>query len=104
MRRREFVTLLSSVAAWPIAGRAQQSAMPVIGFIDAASDASSSEFAAAFGRGLGEAGYPDGQNVTIEYHWLDGRYDRLSALIADLVRRQVSVIATPGSTVAGAAA
>jgi putative ABC transport system substrate-binding protein len=103
-RRELMAGLGSAAAAWPLAARAQQPSMPVIGFIDAASAAGSSEFVAAFGQGLGETGYQDGQNVTIEYNWLDGRYDRLPALIADLVRRQVSVIATPGSTVAGVAA
>jgi putative ABC transport system substrate-binding protein len=107
MKRREFITLLGGAAASilrPPAVLAQQPALPVVGFINAASASGASEDAAAFRRGLRESGYQEGQNVTVEYYWLDGRYDRLSGLLADLVRREVSVIATPGSTVAGIAA
>jgi putative ABC transport system substrate-binding protein len=84
--------------------RAQQAALPVIGFVDGGSAESRARPAAAFRRGLGEAGYVEGQNVIIEYHWLEGLYDRVAALIADLIRRRVAVIATPGSSVAAIAA
>ena len=105
MRRREFIKLTAgSAVVWPLAVRAQQPAMPVVGFVrDGSTDAS---HAAAFRKGLNETGYVEGQNVTVEYHWLEGRYDRLPALLADLVRRRVAVIATPGTvaTVAAKAA
>jgi len=100
MRRREFVALLGGTATWPLAARAQQPTMPVVAFINGGSSNDSGRYAAAFRKGLDETGYAEGQNVTIEYHWLEAQYDRLPALTADLVRRQVSVIATPGSNVA----
>jgi putative tryptophan/tyrosine transport system substrate-binding protein len=104
MRRREFIKLFgSATAAWPFAARAQHPAMPVVGFVRDGSAEPSGRFAAAFRKGLNETGYVDGQNVTIEYHWLEGKYDHLPALMADLVRRQVAVIVTPGTLTSQAA-
>jgi putative tryptophan/tyrosine transport system substrate-binding protein len=98
IRRRELIAALgSAAAAWPLAARAQQPAMPVVGFIrDGTADASA-RYVAAFRKGLSEIGVVEGQNVTVEYHWLEGHYDRLPALMADLVRRQVAVMATLGN-------
>jgi putative ABC transport system substrate-binding protein len=98
MQRRAFITLLGGAAVtWPLSVRAQSSALPVVGFIRDGSAAASARFAAAFRKGLNETGYVEGQNVTVEYHWMEGQYDRLPALVAGLVRRQVAVIAAPGN-------
>jgi putative ABC transport system substrate-binding protein len=98
MQRRDFVVLLGGTAAlWPIMARAQQPAPPVIGLIRDGSASASVRFVAGFRKGLKENGYIEGQNVTVEYYWLEGQYDRLPALVDDLVRRQVAVIATPGN-------
>ena len=92
MRRREFVSLFGGAAAvWPIAARAQQSVVPVVGLITGFSADAAARYVAAFRKGLNQTGHVEGQDVTVEYHWLEGHYDRLPALMADLVHRQVAV-------------
>jgi putative tryptophan/tyrosine transport system substrate-binding protein len=101
MRRRDFIKVIAGTAAsWPLAARAQRSAMPVIGYLDVGSPEGSAPFVAAFRNGLAHTGQVDGKNVAIEYRWADGHNDRLPELATDLVSKKVTVIATPGSTAA----
>ena len=99
MRRREFITLLggAAAAAWPLSAHAQQPAMPVVGLLTAGFPETSVNRVSAFRQGLNETGYVEGQNVAVEYRWAEGRYDRFPELVADLIRRNANVIATPGS-------
>jgi putative ABC transport system substrate-binding protein len=105
MRRRAFITLLGgAVTAWPLSGRAQSSALPVIALINAQSADGGAALAAEFRRGLRQAGFVEGKDVVIEYHWLDGHYEAIPGIIDDAVRRSVAVIATPGNSLGSLAA
>jgi len=104
MRRREIIVLLGATAAWPLTARAQQPALPLVAFINSGTAEAQTTRLAAFRKGMSEAGYVESQNVTVEYHWMNGHYEGLPALLDDLVRRRVAVIATPGSNPAALAA
>ena len=104
MGRREFITLLGGAASWPFTAHAQQPAMPVVGYLDAASALERAYIVAAFRQGLAETGYIEGQNLAIEYRWAEGDYGRLSQMATELVNRKVSLIVTPGAAAGALAA
>jgi putative ABC transport system substrate-binding protein len=104
MRRRELISLLGGAAAWPLGARAQQVVIPVVAVVHGGFSDASARYTASFRKGLSETGYIERQNVMVEYHWLEGQYDRLPSVMADLVRRRVAVIATPGGTATALAA
>src|SRR6516162_9580462 len=105
MRRRDFIKVtVGSAAAWPLAARAQLSAMPVVGYLGSTSPEMSAKRLAAFRKGLHDAGFEEGRNVTIEFRWANGREERMPELVADLIRRGVAVIVAPASTAGALAA
>ena len=104
MNRREFITLLGSAAAWPLAAQAQQTAMPVVGFLSLETPIQLASAISAFRQGLTDVGYFEHRNVGIEYRWAEGRYDRLPALAGELVDHRVAVIAATGGSISGLAA
>jgi putative ABC transport system substrate-binding protein len=104
VKRREFITLIGGFATWPLAARAQQPTMPIVGFLSSVSPAPWAHLMAAFRQGLSETGYVEGRNVAVEFRWAEGHYERLPELAADLVRRQVVVLVATGGTMTTLAA